>query len=211
MGDLIARKVDHRGPGYSSLTLITRDRHGLFFRIAGTLSANRINILSSWTHTIGHIAVATFHVNDIPEGPLDDPDQWDHFRADCERVLKGEVDVDELMAARRASGRVFQPAGAPRFPLKVEIDSMASDRATVVEVYAHDRVGLLYDITRKLSSFGLIIVLSKITTEIDQAADIFYVQDVKGNKIVDFERLDEIREALRDHLVAMEKEFYGQN
>jgi [protein-PII] uridylyltransferase len=211
LGDLIAQKVDHRGPGYSAITLITRDCHGLFFRIAGTLSANRINILSSWTHTIGSIAVATFHVNDIPEGPLDDPDRWDHFRADCERVLKGEVDVDELLAARRSGRRVFQPAGAPRFPLKVEIDNVASDRATVVEVYAHDRVGLLYDITRKLSSFGLAIVLSKITTEIDQAADIFYVQDEQGNKIVDFDRLDEIREALRDHLVAMEQEFAGPN
>jgi [protein-PII] uridylyltransferase len=206
-GDLIAKKVDHRGPGYSAITLITRDRHGLFFRMAGTLSANRINILSSWTHSIGTIAVATFHVNDIPEGPLDDPERWEHFREDCERVLKGEVDVDVLLAARRSGRRVFQPSGAPRFPLKVKIDNVASDRATIVEVYAHDRVGLLYDITRKLSSFGLTIVLSKITTEIDQAADIFYVQDDHGNKIVDFERLDEIKDALRDHLVAMEVEY----
>lgn len=207
MGDLIAKKVDHRAAGYSAITLITRDCHGLFFRMAGTLSANRINILSSWTHTIGPVAVATFHVNDIPEGPLDDPDRWNHFREDCERVLKGDVDVDELMSARRSGRRVFQPSGAPRFPLKVKIDNMASDRATIVEVYAHDRVGLLYDITRKLSSFGLTIVLSKITTEIDQAADIFYVQDDQGNKIVDFDRLDEIRDALREHLVAVEEEF----
>jgi [protein-PII] uridylyltransferase len=208
-GDLMASKVDHRGPGYSAITLITRDRQGLFFRIAGTLSANRINILSAWTHSIGRTAVATFHVNDIPEGALDDPQRWGSFRTDFERVLKAEVSVDELMAVRKGGRRLFGASGAPRFPLKVEVDNAASGRATIIEVYAHDRVGLLYDITRKLTSLGLNIVLTKISTEIDQAADIFYVQDEAGNKIIDFERLDEIRESLHRHLVAMEESYFG--
>jgi [protein-PII] uridylyltransferase len=210
-GDLIASKVDHRGPGYSAITLITKDRPGLFFRIAGTLAANRINILSAWSHSIGDIAVATFHVNDIPEGALDDPDRWDHFRADFERVIKGEVSVDALMTARKAGRKVFRGRGTPRFPLKVEADNAASDRATIIEVYAHDRVGLLYDITRKLTSLGVNIVLAKISTEIDQAADIFYVQDDAGNKIIDFDRLDEMRESLHRHLVSMEEAYFGDH
>ncbi|HMK37002.1 MAG TPA: [protein-PII] uridylyltransferase [Desulfomonilaceae bacterium] len=207
--DFIASKVDHPLPGYSSITLITQDRAGLFFRMAGTLSANRINILSAWSHSIGDNAVGIFHVNDIPEGPLDDPVRWEHFQQDLKRVMAGEVDVDELVAARRASRKPYPGAGRPRFPLKVEIDNAASDRATIVEVYAHDRPGLLYDITRKLSSFGVNIVLTKITTEVDQAADIFYVQDENGIKIVDFERLDQIRTNLHDHLAAMEADHFS--
>jgi [protein-PII] uridylyltransferase len=78
-----------------------------------------------------------------------------------------------------------------------------------VEVYAHDRPGLLYDITRGLSSLGLNIVLTKITTEIDQALDVFYVQDETGAKIIDFERLDAIKDRLHDHLKAMEDEHFG--
>jgi [protein-PII] uridylyltransferase len=93
--------------------------------------------------------------------------------------------------------------------VKVEVDNAASDRATIVEVYAHDRPGLLYDITRTLSSFGLNIVLAKITTEVDQAADIFYVDDARGNKIVDFERLEQIKTILHRHLVEMEAEYFG--
>ncbi len=207
--DVIARKTDHRGPGYSSITLITRDRSGLFFRIAGTLSANRINILSAWSHSIGDLAVGTFHVNDIPEGPLDDPVRWERFRADFEKVLREEADVDQLVAARRASRGPFQSTLLPHLPVKIEIDNAASDRATIVEVYANDRPGLLYDISHKLTALELDIVLTKITTEVDQAADIFYVQDKQGNKIIDFNRLDEIKTALHDHLVAMEEEHFS--
>lgn len=206
--DMIAEKTDHQKPGYSAITLIVKDKQGLFFRIAGTLSANRINILSAWSHSIGDIAIATFHVNDIPEGPVDDPERWEHFRGDFQRVISGEADVDELVAARRAARRSFPALSRPRFPLKVEIDNAASDRATIVEVYAHDRPGLLYDITRGLSSLGLNIILTKITTEVDQAADIFYVKDENGAKIVDFDRLEDVRNRLYDHLAAMEEEHF---
>jgi [protein-PII] uridylyltransferase len=203
-GDLIARKVDHKRPGYSSITTITKDRSGLFFRIAGTLTSNRINILGAWTHSIGDIAVSTFHVNDIPEGVLDDPDRWDHFKADLQKVLSGEIDVDVLVSARRRAKRFIPGSSMPRFPVKVEIDNAASDRATIIEVYAHDRPGLLYDITRNLSALNLDIILAKITTEIDQAADIFYVQNAEQNKIVDFNILDQIKDNLHSHLSEME-------
>lgn len=208
--DVIIRKLDHQGPpGYSAVTLTTRDRSGLFFRIAGTLSANRINILSAWSHSIGDLAVGTFHVNDIPEGPLDDPDRWEKFCADFAGVIKGVEDVDKLVAARRQTRSAFPTPSTPRFPLKVVVDNAASDRATIVEVNAHDRPGLLYDITRRLSALELDIVLTKITTEVDQAADVFYCQDENGRKIVDFNRLEAIEHDLRKHLAAMEEAHFS--
>jgi [protein-PII] uridylyltransferase len=181
----------------------------LFFRIAGTLSANRINILSAWSHSIGDLAIGTFHVNDIPEGPLDDPIRWEKFRSDFSGVVRGEIDVDELVAARRQMRCVFPRASTPQFPLKVVIDNVASDRATIVEVHAHDRPGLLYDITRSLSAHSLDIVLTKIATEVDQAADVFYVRDENGEKIVDFDRLEAIENDLHNHLAAMEEAHFG--
>ncbi|MCA1959494.1 MAG: hypothetical protein LDL33_01765, partial [Desulfomonile sp.] len=155
-------------------------------------------------------AVATFHVHDLPQGPLVDPHQWERFCSDVRKVVRGESDVDELVAARRRSGRLFFSIPAPSHPLKVEIDNAASDNATIVEVYALDRPGLLYDITRQIYALGLSITITKITTEVDLAADIFYVVDENGNKIVDFERLNEIRDSLRDHLVAIEESLIGE-
>ncbi len=205
LSDLVASKIDHRKPGYSSITLILRDQPGLFYKIAGTLSANKINILSSWIHLNGSLAISTLHVNDIPEGPLDDPARWDNFQSDFKRVISGETDVDTLVASRRQSRGVFSRTSNPRFPIKVEIDNSTSDSATIIEVYAHDRPGLLYDITRKLWAINLNIILSKISTEVDQAADIFYVQNEAGNKIIDFEELDSIKLELVTHLSEMEK------
>ncbi len=207
--DVIARKIDHKRPGYSSITLIVKDRQGLFYRIAGTLSANRINILSAWSHSIGDIAVATLHVNDIPEGPLDDPERWEHFKSDFSKVMAGSLDIDELVAKRRMK-RPYSGTFKPRFPVKVEIDNAASDQATIIEVYAHDRPGLLYDITRKLFDIGLNIVLTKITTEVDQALDVFYVKDADFEKIVDFEILDDVKSALQNHLATMENEHFSK-
>ena len=205
LSDLIAGKTDHRKPGYSSITLILRDQPGLFYKIAGTLSSNKINILSSWTHINGPMAISTLHVNDIPEGPLDDPERWESFQNDFKKVISGETDVDTLVATRRQSRGVFARTSNPRFPIKVEIDNSTSDSATIIEVYAHDRPGLLYDITRRLWAINLNIVLSKISTEVDQAADIFYVQNETGNKIIDFDELDSIKEKLTTHLAEMEK------
>ncbi len=205
LSDLIAGKTDHRKPGYSSITLILRDQPGLFYKIAGTLSSNKINILSSWTHINGSQAISTLHVNDIPEGPLDDPERWESFQNDFKKVISGETDVDTLVATRRQSRGVFARTSNPRFPIKVEIDNSTSDSATIIEVYAHDRPGLLYDITRRLWAINLNIVLSKISTEVDQAADIFYVQNETGNKIIDFDELDSIKEKLTTHLAEMEK------
>lgn len=202
---VIATKTDHPKPGYSSITLIIKDRLGLFYKIAGTLSANRINILSAWTHSIGEVVIATFHVNDIPEGHLDDPERWAHFKSDFEKVLTNQADVDSLVEARRQSRGVFRAAYSPRFPMKVEIDNSTSDWATIIEVYAHDRPGLLYDITRKISELGLSLSLAKISTEVDQAADIFYAVDSNGEKISDFGKLDTIRQALYDHLKMIEE------
>ena len=203
----IASKTDHTKPGYSSITLIVKDRPGLFSKIAGALSANRINILSAWTHSIGEVAITTFHVNDIPEGHLDDPERWEHFKSDFFKVITDREDVEKLVEARRQSRGVFQSAYSPRFPLKVEIDNSTSDSATIIEVYAHDRPGLLYDITRKIAELGLNLSLAKISTEVDQAADIFYVVDSDGEKLTDFDRLDEIRKQLHDHLDLIEKTY----
>jgi [protein-PII] uridylyltransferase len=160
--------------------------------------------MSAWSHKVGGgLVVATFHVEDAGHGPIDDPDRWKKFQDDMARIMAEELDVDELVAQRRRSWRPPRTIGTPA-PPEVRIDNAASDRATIAEVYAQDRPGLLYDITRRLASLGLTIVLTKITTDVDRAADVFYVVDEHGAKIADYDRLDEIRQSLKDHLVQMQ-------
>jgi [protein-PII] uridylyltransferase len=72
----------------------------------------------------------------------------------------------------------------------------------VIDIYAHDKVGLLYHITRTLKELGLYIGVSKISTKVDQAADTFYIQDIFGQKVTRPEKIEELRNRLLESLDA---------
>ncbi len=70
----------------------------------------------------------------------------------------------------------------------------------MLDIFANDEVGLLYDITRTLNELGLYIAVAKISTKVDQAADVFYVSDIFGQKISDPEKVEEIRRTMLERL-----------
>lgn len=183
--------------GVSETVVITRDRHGLFSFIAGVMAANGINVLNAEIHTTTrHVAIDIFRVNSPFEPSLVKSGIWGKFCEDLEKVLSGEVDLTTLVDKNRLSSPVRRK-GRVTLPPDVRVDNETSDFYTIVDVFADDRVGLLYDITRTLSSLGLDISLAKISTKVDRAADVFYVHDEAGEKILDKERLNEICEALK--------------
>jgi [protein-PII] uridylyltransferase len=81
-------------------------------------------------------------------------------------------------------------------PTEVVFDNRASPRHTIVDVYARDRPGLLRALAQALHDVGLSIALSKINTEGARVADVFYVREADGSKVVPGARQDEIRDAL---------------
>jgi [protein-PII] uridylyltransferase len=181
--------------GASDLVVVTRDVPGLFSLIAGTLAAHGVNILSAEIETRADgIAVDTFHVNDAAGEAILEERRWDAVTADLGRALLGAESVESLFAARRA-GRALAPQGAGL--VRVTVDNSLSDTHTVVEVKAPDRLGLLYLITRALARAGLNITTAKISTERDQALDIFYVTDAARHKVEAPARIAHLREAIR--------------
>jgi [protein-PII] uridylyltransferase len=65
-------------------------------------------------------------------------------------------------------------------------------------VFAHDRPGLLFRITRALSEQGLSIARARISTEATRAIDSFYVREADGSKLEASERLAAVRAAIRE-------------
>jgi [protein-PII] uridylyltransferase len=57
-------------------------------------------------------------------------------------------------------------------------------------------VGLLYTISRTLFELQIRIYVAKITTKVDQVADVFYLKTRKGEKVTDPEQIEEVRNAL---------------
>src|SRR6185295_4073857 len=96
----------------------------------------------------------------------------------------------------RHDGSASGPRNLTGQPTQVEIDNSTADQASIVEVFADDRPGLLYSIARTLFELDLSVRSAKISTSLDQVADAFYVTDKSGAKITDAARLDSIRKKL---------------
>ena len=96
------------------------------------------------------------------------------------------------------------PGPVSDLPLRVVIDNESSDRYTVLDVFAHDRPGLLYAMTRAVYELELSVVQAKIATHFDQVLDVFFVTDTAGRKIQDGMRLTALREQLLEKLSAFE-------
>ncbi len=84
----------------------------------------------------------------------------------------------------------------PKVSTRIGIDNVVSDDFTVIDISAQDRVGHLYTVTNALSDLGLYICISKISTNGDEAVDVFYVQDIFGHKITDEGKMIKIEDTL---------------
>jgi [protein-PII] uridylyltransferase len=101
----------------------------------------------------------------------------------------------------RRSGR-----GGGAVLTRVVLDDRASPEHTVVEVFSHDRPGLLFTLANALHGLGLTIDLAKISTEGVRVIDVFYVRDKDGLKVSLEQRSAELRTALLDAVASMDAE-----
>jgi [protein-PII] uridylyltransferase len=180
--------------GSSEFILCTKDVHGLFANVAGTLTAHGFDIQGAHVYSMrSGLALEIYRVSTPAGGEEERREAWHAFEESLRRVLAGEVDVGGLLARR---GR---PIGAPRVPVRhpasVHVSNEESDFYTIVDVTANDRLGLLHDLTRTIADHGHEIFISKVGTVLDQVADSFYVKDAEGRKL-DEEQSERLREDL---------------
>ena len=191
---------------YSEMAICAEDRPGLFARITGVFAASGLDILNARITTSSDgIILDVFRISHAGRAALImDPQKWERVGALLDKVLTGAVDVARVV---EESGRpsLFKRRG-PKVSTAIQIDNEASDDFTVVEVYTQDRIGVLFQITYGMHQLGISIHLAKISTNVDQVADVFYVADEQGGKIRDQQRLETIRQTLYQSLVSEEVE-----
>jgi [protein-PII] uridylyltransferase len=167
---------------------------GIFHRLTGALTSQRLEILAADIHTLpGGVVIDHFVVHD--------PD----FSGSPPAERLGDI-RDAVRAALKASQPpVFtrlwnpfapQPAQASLLPTRVLFDNESSERSTILEVFAHDSAGLLYSIARTLFDAGISVQAAKIGTYSDQVVDAFHITDGAGGKITDPQRLEALRKNL---------------
>lgn len=187
--------------GYTEVTLATIDFPGLFSLITGVMAGHSINILGAQIHTrktgaVLDVLQVTSAIGDV----VDNPAKWKRVERDLISAIEGRIHVEDLVEKAQVPAYMHGTKEKPRRPNQVEFDNEVSDRYTVIDIFAHDKVGLLYDITRTLKELGLYIAVSKISTKVDQAADVFYVSDIFGQKIVEPEKIKLIRKTLLERI-----------
>ncbi len=192
----VALSVREMNDGSSELLLCTRDVHGLYARVAGTLASRGLNILGSTVYTTrSGLALEVYRITTPPGGETERRFAWKAFEATLRDVLAGTRDLAELFRQRRRP--VGRPQAPARHPPSVKITNAESDFYTIIDVAADDRLGLLYDLTRTLADQDCEIFISKATTILDQVADTFYVKDATTRKkLGDAKRLERLRAAL---------------
>jgi len=179
-------------------TVATNERiaPGIFHRLTGALTSHGLSILSAQINTLADdLVLDRFWASDPDYAGQPPPERMEQIQQALVESLRGPG------AQKPSFRRTWQNGGlaAPHLTgaqTRVNIDNSTSDRYTVLDVFTHDRVGLLYAVTRRLFELGLSVGRAKIATHLDQVLDVFYVTDQAGEKITDPERLEDIRRRL---------------
>jgi [protein-PII] uridylyltransferase len=163
------RKVE----GGYQLTVLAKDRLQLFASVAGALSSFGMNILKAEAFANQQGTILDTFVFGDPNRTLElNPTEMDRLLLTLERVLLGRVLVKDLLRYRP---KPVLPSKRSAVPPRVTFDNQVSDTATLIEIVAEDRPGLLYDVAAVLSAAGCNIELVLVDTEAHRAMDVFYV------------------------------------
>jgi [protein-PII] uridylyltransferase len=182
---------------YSELTVVTDDQPGLFALLTGVLAVNNLNVAGARISTSQDgIALDVFRLShaERPEVVMD-ADLWSRLRTRLDTVLRGERALEDLLQATR--GPAFLNKRDARISTEVTVDNIGSPDYTVIDITAPDRTGFLFRVTAALFQLGLIIHLAKITTNVNQVLDVFYVTSSTGTKVRD---PDQLADALRQRI-----------
>lgn len=197
---------DDLNRSFTTVHVVTWDRTGLFYKLAGAFGVAGLSILSARITTRSdHIAIDTFHVVEPGRGVVQNPQAMATLARTLEAALVHNQDLLPAITAQArryaaatrytAEGRE-QPAS---FPPTVEVYHELSLRRIIVEIQAHDQIGLLYRLVKTISDHGFATTFARINTERNVAIDTFYIEpDQPGAAAVAPAKLQALRDALRE-------------
>ncbi len=195
----------HPGSKITEYTVYTVDTltEAIFSKISGVLAAKGLQILGATIVTWeNQIVIDTFQVEDPDYVGAPHQERLDRVCQAIRDVLLGNLHVETLLAH---GGRRTTRVVPRRIPTQVAMDNLISDHFTVIDLFAEDRQGLLYFITRALFDAGLSVHAAKISTQLDQIVDVFYVTYRGGGKLIDPSDIVRVKE----HLIAETNRFLG--
>ena len=192
---------------YRIITRNAKAAEGCFHRLAGVLTALHLEILSAEITTTNTGAVIdSFHVcdRDFEGEPL--ASRREIVARTMRDMLLQHPPMEELFRKNRRYGGGRISTTESEMPTRVRIDTTSSDSRTILEVFAHDRTGLLYSVSQAIYDLRLSVELAKIATHLDQVLDVFYVRELDGTRVTGEARLAQIQSTLEARLIEFESD-----
>lgn len=188
----VAVQLD-RIEGAYRLIVVARDMPFLFASLAGAISSFGLDIVKAEAFANARgVILDTFVFADTKRTLELNPPEAERLKDMIRKVASGKTDVQRLLRNRA------QPDPKRRgAPPTVQFDSEACETATLVEIIAEDRPGLLYSLATVLSSAACNIDVVLIDTKGNRAIDVFYVAH-NGAKLT-----PEVQATLKERLLAV--------
>ena len=174
------------------ITVVSPDSTGTFSQVAGVLSLHGLDVVTARAHSDEQgMAASQFRVS--TEGEVN----WRSLKSDLRKALDHELAIDARLAERAQTYRRRRrlQAQAPG-PPKVKFIEGGSGNATVIEVKAVTKIGILHRITKALNELGLDIRHATVQTVGMEVVDTFYVRTRAGEMVTKNAHRKEIQKAL---------------
>lgn len=175
---------DDHDLAWTVVNVITWDRAGLFYKLAGALTLADVNIVSAKAISRSdHITIDTFYIIDPGGGVVSASDARETFETHLGEALVENKEltdaIDEM--ERRTEEKNKRKKTERKLPasIKTQVDVYheLSLKRTIVEIQTIDRPGLLYRLARLIHDKGFDISFARIATERGIAMDTFYIEN----------------------------------
>jgi [protein-PII] uridylyltransferase len=168
----------------SRVTAIAPDRIGLLADFAAMFALQRIGVRAARAWSQDQYGVSVWEV-------ADEYVDASVLRQRYDAILEGRIDP---------APRLAPPAGQGLAPTVV-VRPEASEQATVLEVRASDRPGVVYLVCAALARLDVAVRSAHVDTLGPQAVDVFYLQEAAAGALSDL-RAAEAAHAVREALTA---------
>ncbi|NHA66957.1 [protein-PII] uridylyltransferase [Phycicoccus flavus] len=166
------------GGGSHRLDILDTDRVGLFADTAGLLAAEGHTVRTAILRTVDGVAANEWHV-ESPSGAVPEPERIVRGLSRLARGDRGPLQTLDRRRAHLARPSRDSGVGSPGQARALVVPG-ASSEATVLEVRAQDRPGLLYELGAAFARAGMSVRSAHIATYAGQTLDTFYLTGSDG-------------------------------
>lgn len=176
------------------LTIVSPDSAGTFSQVAGVVSLHGLDVLGARAYSDEQgMAASQFRVAETSTGEI----KWRTLKSDLRKGLNRQLAIEARLDERAKTYRRRRKLQADTpGPPKVKFIEGGSSNATLIEIRAVSKIGILHRITQALDDMGLDIRHATVHTIGIEVVDTFYVRTRTGDLVTNTAHRKEIQKAL---------------